>query len=167
MAHQLVLGLGSNIEPRHHYLEQALNLLQQAWGTTTRCSSIIETAPWGFSSPHPFLNQVVILQTTNSPLSCLATTQRIEHTLGRKSKTTDGLYGDRPIDIDLLFYDSDTIDLPKLKIPHPHLHKRAFVLDSLVELLPEFVHPVLNQSIEQLISLLHQEQQHSTGDAVQ
>ena len=101
-----------------------------------RQSSLIETEPWGFSSPNMFLNACVCCQTTLEPRQVLRVAQAIEKELGRTGKTVDGDYCDRVIDIDILLYDDVHIDEPDLKIPHPLMHQRDFVMTPLKEILP-------------------------------
>ena len=140
--HQVFLGLGSNLGDREHCIVEAIRLISERVGAVTRQSSLIETEPWGFQSEHPFLNAVVLCETSKTPREVLQLTQQIERELGRKKKTpsshhsplTSHLYSDRPIDIDILLYDDLTIDEPDLKIPHPLMHQRDFVMNPLREL---------------------------------
>lgn len=131
---KLYLGLGSNMGNREDYIRQALRLIGERVGKVLRTSSLIETEPWGFESEHRFLNAVCLIETNLSPLDCLHKTQRIEHLLGRRHKSRDGHYTDRPIDIDLLFYDDLVIQTPELTIPHPHWQERDFVRIPLEEI---------------------------------
>ena len=128
------LGLGSNLGDRHAQLLTAIELLTQRVGRLVRCSSFIETAPWGFVSEHPFLNAVALFRTTLSPRELLTVTQDIERQLGRRQKS-NGTYADRPIDIDILLYGDAVIDEPDLKIPHPLMHERDFVMRPLNEIM--------------------------------
>ena len=128
------LGLGSNLGDRHAQLLAAIELLTQRVGRLVRCSSFIETAPWGFVSEHPFLNAVALFRTTLSPRELLTATQDIERQLGRRQKS-NGTYADRPIDIDILLYGDAVIDEPDLKIPHPLMHERDFVMRPLNEII--------------------------------
>ena len=128
------LGLGSNLGDHHAQLLAAIELLTQRVGRLVRCSSFIETAPWGFVSEHPFLNAVALFRTTLSPRELLTVTQDIERQLGRRQKS-NGTYADRPIDIDILLYGDAVIDEPDLKIPHPLMHERDFVMRPLNEIM--------------------------------
>ena len=132
----LYLSLGSNLGDREDMLRRAITLIEERVGAVQRVSSFIETEPWGFESEHPFLNAAVMVLTTLSPIECLDRTQQIERELGRKSKSRDGKYHDRPIDIDLLLYGDQTISTPRLTIPHPHMQERDFVMIPLREILP-------------------------------
>jgi 2-amino-4-hydroxy-6-hydroxymethyldihydropteridine diphosphokinase len=95
-----------------------------------------------------FVNAVVEIKTTLSPQDLLEVCHRIEAQLGRKR--TAGMYTDRTIDIDILFYNKDIINEYNLIIPHRYLHLRAFTLVPLLELIPNFEHPVLHKTISQL-----------------
>ena len=139
------LSLGSNLGNRHALLLRAIDLLARRVGRLLRASSFIETEPWGFNSPHPFLNAAVCLQTPLAPHQILAETQAIERLLGRKSKSVvSGFpadkslpsYQDRPIDIDILLYGNLHLSTPELTIPHPLMHLRDFVLRPLREIMP-------------------------------
>ncbi len=131
--HQLFLGLGSNLGDRAENIRKAVLLIQERVGEVVRQSSLIETEPWGFESDHCFLNGVILCETTLTPRQVLRATQKIERELGRKSKTTSS-YADRPIDIDILLYDDLTVNEPDLKIPHPLMHERDFVMIPLNEI---------------------------------
>ena len=130
------LSLGSNLGDRHALLVRAIDLLARQAGLLVRVSSIIETAPWGFTSEHPFLNAAVMLRTDLSPRALLAVTQDIERQLGRTSKSEQRHYADRTIDIDILLYGNEKVDEPNLTIPHPLMLERDFVMKPLREILP-------------------------------
>ena len=153
--HQVYLGLGSNLGDREEHIRQAIRLIGERVGEVTRRSSLIETEPWGFESENRFLNGVVLCETDKTPRQVLTLTQQIERDLGRKKKSrisqldprtsqlaprTSHLaprtsnYADRPIDIDILLYDYLTVDEPDLKIPHPLMHERDFVMIPLKEI---------------------------------
>lgn len=127
------LGLGSNLGDRHTLLLKAIELLAQRVGRLARCSSFIETDPWGFASENRFLNAVALFRTTLTPRELLTATQDIERQLGRREKS-NGTYHDRPIDIDILLYGDAVIDEPDLKIPHPRMQERDFVMRPLREI---------------------------------
>ena len=132
----LFLSLGSNLGDREQLLHRAIALIGERIGTVQRVSSFIETEPWGFESEHPFLNAACMVLTSLSPEQCLEATQQIEHELGRTQKSKDGIYHDRPIDIDLLLYDDLEISTPTLTLPHPRMYERDFVMIPLREILP-------------------------------
>ena len=139
MCHRVYLGLGSNLGDRASQLEQAIQLVGERIGKVIRRSSFIETEPWGFESLNRFLNGVILCETRLAPRKVLEETQQIERDLGkwqehatRRSKKT--VYKDRPVDIDILLYDDLTVDEPDLKIPHPLMHERDFVMKPLQEI---------------------------------
>lgn len=137
--HQVYLGLGSNLGDCSRNLKRAIRLIGERVGTVVRQSSFIETEPWGFESENKFLNAVVLCETERTPREVLLLTQQIERDMGRKKKLTANSqkltanYKDRPIDIDILLYDDLTVDEPDLKIPHPLMHERDFVMIPLEE----------------------------------
>ena len=148
------LSLGSNLGDRLRLIQEAFAALTVEAGPVTALSSLYETEPWGFSSPHRFLNVALALETTLSPETLLAVTQRIERDLGRTHKSVDGRYADRTIDIDLLFVGDAVLDTPALTLPHPRLHLRRFVLEPLCEIAPDLCHPLLRKSVSQLLAEL-------------
>jgi 2-amino-4-hydroxy-6-hydroxymethyldihydropteridine diphosphokinase len=133
-SHKVYLGLGSNLGDCRKNLERAIRLIGDKVGQVTRQSSFIETEPWGFESPNKFMNAVILCETTRSPREVLLLTQQIERDMGRMKKSVSGGYADRAIDIDILLYDDVTIDEPDLKIPHPLMHQRDFVMRPLNEI---------------------------------
>ena len=144
------LGLGTNIGNKKENLTRAIEALSLALGHYTALSFFIETAPWGFESDNTFLNCAVAFETVLLPEELLDTTESIERELGRTTKSTGGTYHDRVIDIDILLYGNETIDTPRLTIPHPLMHLRDFVLEPLAEIAPEVVHPTTGKSISRL-----------------
>ncbi len=142
--HRVYLGLGSNLGEREEHIRKAVALIGEKVGLVIRQSSLIETEPWGFESENRFLNGVILVETSLTPRQLLRATQKIERSLGRKRKSTDSSlqspdfskYSDRPIDIDILLYDDLTIDEPDLKIPHPLMEQRDFVMIPLNEIKP-------------------------------
>lgn len=134
-SHIAYLSLGSNLGDRHATMQSAILLLDSQAGSVDLVSSAIETEPWGFKSANKFLNMCVRITTTLSPEQLLATTKDIELQLGRTTKSVNGQYHDRPIDIDILTYDDLHINTPSLTLPHPHMHERDFVMIPLREIL--------------------------------
>ena len=125
-------------------LERAIRLIADRVGAVTRQSSFIETEPWGFESENRFLNAVILCETTQTPCEVLRLTQQIERDMGRRKVvggglTVDGqrIYSDRIVDIDILLYDDLTVDEPDLKIPHPLMYEREFVMKPLREIVPD------------------------------
>lgn len=142
---RVFLSLGSNIEPRQIFLERAIELLKHEI-EITRCSSVFETEPWGYSDQASFLNLVVEGQTDLTPLQLLRRIKAIETDLGRQPTFR---YGPRAIDIDILIYGEILFQTEELCIPHPHLAERAFVLVPFMELEPDLVIPGLEMTIRQ------------------
>ena len=126
--HVLFLALGSNLGDRHQQLLTAIRLIGERVGPVVRQSSFLVSEPWGFQSANLFLNAVVRCETSLTPREVLSATQAIERQMGRTAKSHDAVYADRPIDIDILRYDDLTVDEPDLKIPHPLMHERDFVM---------------------------------------
>lgn len=133
--HSLYVSLGSNLGNRHALLSQAIGLLEERVGIVSRTSDFIETEPWGFVSEHRFLNACCKIETSLSPTECLEATKVIEREMGRTQKSCDGIYHDRPIDIDLLMYDDLHISTPELTLPHPLMQERDFVMIPLRQIL--------------------------------
>jgi 2-amino-4-hydroxy-6-hydroxymethyldihydropteridine diphosphokinase len=155
MKSQIVfIALGSNIEPRNEYLEKAETLIEQLNGVDEIVKSkIYETKPLGPGSFNYF-NQVFKLKTGNcNPSEFLNELIRIENHLGRKRTIK---WGDRTIDLDILFWENEIINLPHLKIPHPEIQNRNFVLEPFMDIDPLFIHPVLNKTIEKLYGELNE-----------
>ncbi|MDE5550445.1 MAG: 2-amino-4-hydroxy-6-hydroxymethyldihydropteridine diphosphokinase [Bacteroidaceae bacterium] len=133
--HLVYLSLGTNLGDKEQNLLSAIAEIGRRIGPIKAQSAFLVTEPWGFESENTFLNAAVRVETELSPIALLDETQQIERTLGRTHKTADGQYHDRIIDIDILLYDDLHIATPRLTIPHPHMHKRDFVLIPLHEIL--------------------------------
>ncbi|HEY9088231.1 MAG TPA: 2-amino-4-hydroxy-6-hydroxymethyldihydropteridine diphosphokinase, partial [Anaerolineaceae bacterium] len=146
MTQIVYLALGSNMGDRQQNLALALAALSPAV-TVLRASPIYETPPWGYADQPTFLNQVVQAETSLPPLDLLAYLKELERTLGRKPSFQNG---PRQIDIDILLYGAEVLNLPQLVIPHPRMHERGFVLVPLADLAPDLIHPVLGRSIRDL-----------------
>lgn len=134
MIHQVFIGLGSNLGDKVWNLQETIRLISERVGAVVRQSSFLETEPWGFESENTFVNAVVCCETEKTPREALVLTQQIEREMGRTRKSSSGGYSDRPIDIDILLYDNLTVDEPDLKIPHPLMHQRDFVMIPLEEI---------------------------------
>ena len=132
--HTVYLGLGSNLGDKAANITLAVQNIEEQIGHVVRQSALYVSEPWGFESENNFVNAVVRCETSLSPHKLLRATQRIERQMGRKHKSHDGVYHDRIIDIDILLYDDLTIDTPSLKIPHPLMQQRDFVMIPLREI---------------------------------
>ena len=149
----MYLGLGSNLGDKEENIRKAVTLINELIGTVVRQSAFYVSEPWGFESDNQFVNSVICVQTSLVPNALLKQTQAIERLLGKtKLHATDrtdaqpssvhsslsthpsALYHDRPIDIDILLYDDLHIDTPELKIPHPLMQERDFVMIPLREI---------------------------------
>jgi 2-amino-4-hydroxy-6-hydroxymethyldihydropteridine diphosphokinase len=144
------LLLGSNIEPRLKSLKLALIKLQEHHCDIISASSVYESEAWGFESEQSFLNRLLVIETDLSPTELLHDILNIEKELGR---TRDGRisYVSRNIDIDILYFNNEVIETEELTIPHPRLQKRRFALKPLVEVAPEYVHPLLKKTNKELL----------------
>ena len=140
------LGLGTNVGNKRRNMITAAALLAERVGDILALSGFYETEPWGFESENFFLNAAVKLKTSFSPLEVLQITQQIEKELGRTEKS-NGVYHDRIIDIDILLYEDEVLQIPELTLPHPLMHERKFVMDPLAEIAPFVIHPVLKERI--------------------
>lgn len=145
--HTVVLGLGGNEGNRLFLLKEAANWLKKEM-QLVQASAIYETEAWGGESLNPYLNQVLVLQTKMDPEKTLAFIQQIERRLGRKREAK---WGDRTMDIDILYFDEEVIQSEVLQIPHPHMSSRKFVLVPLAEVLPEYIHPLEKTSSNELL----------------
>ncbi|MAM22964.1 MAG: 2-amino-4-hydroxy-6-hydroxymethyldihydropteridine diphosphokinase, partial [Croceibacter sp.] len=146
--HLVYLSLGSNLGNRFEHLQYALDALFETVGHVLKVSSVYETPAFGFKGD-AFLNIAVSLQTILSPKDLMAEILSIETHLGRIRTKTKG-YASRPIDIDILFYEDLVIETELLTVPHPHMANRKFVLQPLLDIGAEKVHPKLNKTVTTL-----------------
>jgi 2-amino-4-hydroxy-6-hydroxymethyldihydropteridine diphosphokinase len=143
------LGIGGNLGNRIKNINDALKMINTEIGKITNCSSFYLTESWGFKHNKYFLNAVVEVRTKLNPNETLEQCFSIEKKLHR-TRTASQNYTGRTMDIDILFFNDFIINIYDLKIPHPHLHKRNFVLYPLAEISEDLVHPVYNKKIIQL-----------------
>ncbi len=129
--------MGTNLGDKRKNIAVAIKNIGELVGDVVRQSALYETEPWGFRSDNRFVNAAVCVDTQLSPRRLLEVTQRIEREMGRTLKSDGGEYHDRIIDIDILLYGDLHIDEPDLKIPHPLMHERDFVMTPLNEIMEE------------------------------
>lgn len=141
--------LGANLgEPKQQFSRAAASI-QAEIGSITQSSSHYESAAWGVTDQPPFINQVLIVETTLGAPEILTCCLAIEERLGRVRHEK---WGARVIDIDLLYFNQEIIDLPNLQIPHPYIQERRFTLMPLAEIAPTYIHPILQQSNTALLA---------------
>jgi len=149
--HRVYIGIGSNLGDRRANIVEAVERMSQLAGTrVVRTSSLYESEPLGDAKTW-FVNGVIELDTEQFAEPLLKLLLAIEEAMGRK-RVKGKRWGSRIIDLDILLYDQDVIEKRTLKVPHPELHKRRFVLLPLAELAPQVVHPQLGQSVSTLLA---------------
>ena len=146
---KVYLLLGSNIEPRLDFITKAVSMIDTETGKVIGLSSVYESEPWGFEAHTKFLNCVVCIESELTAADLLKSILMIEKNMERTRK--EGGYASRNIDIDILYFNSDTIELTDLIIPHPRISERRFTLVPLVEVAPDFEHPVFRKTNSALL----------------
>lgn len=150
MKKEIYILLGTNLGDRQANLSTAKTQILQKIGPILTESKIYETAAWGLTDQPNFLNQVIEIETKLSPSVLLKTILAIEKKMGRIRTQK---WGERLIDIDILYFGKEVINQENLKIPHPYLQERRFTLVPLAEVAPEFKHPVLLKSNNELLEI--------------
>lgn len=141
--------LGSNLGNRICLINEAIRLIGDKVGDILCTSSFYHTAPWGTDHPLPYVNVALSLNTQQSPLKVLKTILTIEKALGRTRNGDQN--APRSMDIDIIFYQNLIINQKNLTVPHPRMHLRRFVLVPLCEIEPEYVHPVFEITVKDLL----------------
>lgn len=154
------LSLGSNLGIRDANLKRAVELLHSPELRVVRISPVYETAPLEMPDQPWFLNIVVAAETTLTARELLARTREAEKGVGRKPAAPKG---PRKVDIDILLYGTESVDEEDLKIPHPAMRERRFVLEPLVDVAPELCHPADGKPIRELLAATLGQQAHKTG----
>ncbi len=144
----LILIVGGNLGDRNQNLVDAYQNMEQIFGNVLMKSAIYETEAWGGKSTGKYLNQVLVFRVSQDEQTILENLQLIENAMGR---TREIKWGDRSMDIDILFLSDKIINTPNLQIPHPYLQERRFVLKPLCDVLPNFIHPVFNKKVKELL----------------
>jgi 2-amino-4-hydroxy-6-hydroxymethyldihydropteridine diphosphokinase len=139
--------LGSNEGKRKANITSAIDLINREIGQVVKKSYLYETQPWGNTDQDPFLNMVLMANTTLEPRDILGAITKIERALGREKKEK---WGPRTIDIDILLYGKRIIRDKGLEIPHPDIHKRGFVFVPLMDIAADLEHPILKRQIDEL-----------------
>lgn len=148
MSPTVYLALGSNVGERATHLQTALAAMPPKVRPLVQ-SPIYETPPWGYAEQPAFLNMVIQAETELPPLELLKFLKALEVEVGR---TPSFRYGPRQIDLDILFYDDLVLETPELSLPHPRLHERAFVLVPLADVAPSLCHPLLHQTVTEMLA---------------
>jgi len=143
------IALGSNQGDKLAWLKKSIQKIYDDIGEVSKVSHVYKTPAWGFDGDD-FLNAVVEVQTRYTAEATLEKLLAIEHQLGR-TRSSSGNYEARTVDLDILFFGKETIQTSTLTVPHPKLAERNFVLKPLADLIPDFSHPILNQSLDQLL----------------
>src|SRR6056297_2638857 len=146
--HKVFLGVGGNLGNRRLNFQKVHSLIEKELGPIVRKSSIYETSPWGFRTDKHFWNEVLLVETDLLPENLLERIRQIERSFGRRRKA--GQYSSRTMDIDILYFDDVSMDIPRLTIPHKLIQERLFVLVPLDEIAPRFRHPLLDRTNRQL-----------------
>jgi 2-amino-4-hydroxy-6-hydroxymethyldihydropteridine diphosphokinase len=149
MKKRAFLLLGTNLGDRTAKLNQAIEAIDQQVGKIVKTSSVFETSAWGKTDQPAFLNQAIEIYTKLGPEELLTHILSIEEQLGRKRLEH---WGERSIDIDILFFGKEIYASPRLAIPHPQLENRRFTLIPLNEIAPHFIHPLLKKTVGDLLA---------------
>lgn len=147
--HQVVLSIGTNQGNRLTNIESCLQLIHQKVATVVKVSKVYESPSWGFESD-PFYNIAVVVHTYDSADIILNKVLTIESQMGRVRNENSG-YQSRSIDIDIIAFDNEIINTAQLKVPHPLMQERIFVLKPMLDLNLEWIHPILNQTVAELL----------------
>lgn len=150
------IGIGSNLGNRQENCLRAIELLQKKDIIVTKRSSLYETEPWGVKDQPRFINMAIEIDTSLEPKELLKILKNIEKELGREKSSK---WGPRIIDLDILLFDDIILNEDNLKIPHPLMQERDFVLRPLCEIAPDIYHPLLKLSIYELMQKIHRKSQ--------
>lgn len=146
---RIALALGSNLGDRLGNLRKAIRLLKTSGIRITATSDIFETSPYGKPDQPRFLNACAIIETDQDGEELLVLLKDIEKQVGRIEREK---WGPREIDIDIIFIDQKVVESETLHVPHPEMHKREFVLKPLAQVAPDWIHPVLERTVQEIAS---------------
>lgn len=145
------IAFGTNVGDREKNINTALKMMEDRGIKIIKKSNIYKTEPYGYTDQPEFLNGAVEVETNLSCRELLSMLLNIEKDMGRVRQFK---WGPRNIDLDIIFYNDEVIDEPDLKVPHPDMHNRDFVLKPLCDLNPNFVHPVFKKTVKTLLDEL-------------
>lgn len=149
------INIGSNMGDRLANLSRAVALISELSSGVTSVSDVVESAPWGYESDNMFLNVGVLMDTVLEPEALLDLLQQVERTLWPvPHRDATGAYVDREVDVDLITYGDDVIDTARLKVPHPFMAERRFVLLPLAQLMPGWKHPLTGLTASDMLARL-------------
>ena len=156
--HSVLLLTGSNFRGKEQILQRAAERIAEQVGPIERASQICYSEAWGFTCEEEFANQAILVSTGLAADEVLRLTQAIERELGRDRKAeseekmlTGERYASRVVDIDIIFYDDVVVDRCDLKLPHPLMHEREFVLRPMLEVAAEWRHPILGRTTQEML----------------
>jgi len=143
--------IGSNVGDRKGHVDKACEMISGICGEIVEKSPVYESEPWGFEAEQWFLNQVIMVRTEMSPDDLMKQLLEIEQMLGRDRTTPHEGYVSRPMDLDILYYDNQIVDTEFVTAPHPRLHLRRFTLLPLCDIAPDFIHPKMKVTNNELL----------------
>ncbi|MCX7695914.1 MAG: 2-amino-4-hydroxy-6-hydroxymethyldihydropteridine diphosphokinase [Caloramator sp.] len=150
---RVFIAFGSNIGDRYETVKRAFELIEENGMKIIKKSNIYETEPYGYKNQPPFINGVILVETELTCREVLERLLQIEKQLGRERIIR---WGPRTIDLDIIFYNCEIYNEEDLKVPHPDMQNREFVLKPLCDIEPDFVHPILNKSVKEIYVLLNE-----------
>ncbi len=151
---RVFISIGSNAGGRGANCSRAIEALSEASGIEVVAESpLYETEPWGNTDQPAFVNSAVEIRTTLSPSGLLEYLKALEHELGRVPTYR---WGPRVLDLDIVFFGSRVVDTERLKVPHPFVSERAFVLVPLADIAPGFAHPVTHRTVAEMLATLRE-----------
>lgn len=149
--HKVYLCIGGNLGDRLDNIHETHDFISFNMGEIIAMSSIYESSPWGMTGVEDFLNQVILIETELNPIQLLQEIKELEEYYGRERKP--GQYLSREMDVDILFWNDEVLEMEKLTVPHPRITERRFVLVPLAEVAPDLMHPSLKKSILELLAI--------------